>query len=89
MSRFPLRRGELVQSASNEGWTVYVPESDSLHALNESARAIWELCDGETTPDEMAEALADLTQLDRASATDEVAEALQSLKEAGLITDRE
>lgn len=89
MSQFPQKKGELLQSAGDEGWTVYEAGSDSLHVLNDSARAIWELCDGETAPEEMAEALANITQLDRASATDEVAEALRSLNEAGLVVYEE
>lgn len=74
-----------MQEAGGEGWTVYEPETDSLHVLNDTARAIWELCDGQTTPEEMADAVAQLTNLDRKAAVEEVATALRALDEAKLI----
>lgn len=74
-----------MQEAGGEGWTIYEPETDSLHVLNDSARAIWELCDAQTTPDEMADALAELTKLDREAAVEQVAAALRALQEAKLI----
>lgn len=87
MNRFPLRRGELVQSASNEGWTVYVRESDSLHVLNESARAIWELCDGETSPEEMVDAISILTGIPEQQARRDVIATMEDLAASGLVTD--
>jgi hypothetical protein len=35
-------------------------EGRALCQLNETASAVWELCDGETTPDEMIEAICGL-----------------------------
>lgn len=85
MSMQPERRGELVQSASSDGWTVYEPATDSLHVLNASAKAIWELCDGETTPSEMAEAISEVTGLEQQEASEEVAATLQQLVRLGLV----
>lgn len=85
MSNLPKRKGELVQEPSGDGWTVYEAETDSLHVLNDSARAIWELCDGETTPEEMADAVAELTELDREAAVEQVAAALRALQDARLV----
>jgi len=87
MTGHPLRRGELVQSASSEGWTVYQPETDSLHVLNDSARAIWELCDGETSPSEMATAISELTGLSVEEATRDVRSALDQLESLSLVSD--
>jgi predicted transcriptional regulator len=86
VSNYPQRRGELVQAASSDGWTVYVSETDSLHVLNDSARAIWELCDGKTSPSEMAHAISELTGLDAGHAIGEVTETLQSLERVGLVS---
>lgn len=83
----PTRRGELMQSSGTEGWTVYEPDSDSLHVLNDSARAIWELCDGQTSPSEMAEAISELTGLDLEQARQDVESTLDRLYELGLVTD--
>jgi len=87
MSTTPQRRGELLESSGTEGWAVYEPESDSLHVLNHSARAIWELCDGQTSPSEMALAISELTGLDRDEASRDVEVALERLYELGLIAD--
>jgi hypothetical protein len=85
LSNHPRRKGELVQSASSEGWTIYEPETDSLHVLNASAKAIWELCDGGTSPGEMAAAISELTGLDVESARADVDAALIALGELGLL----
>jgi hypothetical protein len=87
VSNHPQRRGEVVQSASSDGWTVYVSETDSLHVLNDSARAIWELCDGRTTIDEMVVAIALLTGIPEKTARQDVTTALSELSTLGLITD--
>lgn len=84
MSGHPLRKGELVQSETSEGWTVYESESDSLHVLNDSARAIWELCDGETSPSEMAAAISELTGLQHDQALKDVQKTLWLLDRLGL-----
>lgn len=83
----PQRRGELLESSGTDGWAVYEPESDSLHVLNDSARAIWELCDGRTSPSEMALAISELTGLGQDDASRDVDAALERLYELGLIVD--
>lgn len=85
VSDHPNRRGELMQSPGSEGWTVYEPETDSLHVLNDSAKAIWELCDGETSPSEMATAISELTGLDLDSAKRDVSATLDALAELHLL----
>lgn len=85
MIRKPMRRGELVQAPGENGWTVYVAEDDSLHLLNETARAIWELCDGETTAVEMGRAVAEMTAMTWQESIAAIEETLESLEERGLI----
>lgn len=87
MSNYPRRKGELVQSGGSDGWTVYEPEMDSLHVLNASAKAIWELCDGSTSPSEMAVAVSELTGVSLAQAESDVEETIDRLRTAGLIRD--
>lgn len=74
-----------MQSASSDGWTVYEPQTDSLHVLNDSARAIWELCDGQTSPREMADAIAELTGLNLEEAERDVETTLGRLHVLGLV----
>lgn len=87
MSRYPLKRGELLQEQSPRGWTVYEPETDSLHVLNASAKAIWELCDGNTSPSEIATAISELTGVDLERAKCDVEETLDRLSTLRLVTD--
>ena len=82
----PTKRGELVQGNSPEGWTVYEAGSDSLHVLNASAKAIWELCDGETSTREIAEAVAEIAGYGPRRALEEVLETIQVLRERGLVS---
>lgn len=75
-----------MQSPGEDGWTVYVAEDDALHVLNETARAIWELCDGKTTAEEMGRAVAEMTVMTTAESIAAIAGTLASLAERGLIT---
>ncbi|HEU4915163.1 MAG TPA: PqqD family protein [Acidimicrobiia bacterium] len=81
----PLRRGEVFQQTGQTGTAVYEAESDGLHVLNASAFAIWELCDGQTTLQEMAAAIAELTGLEIDVAATEVAATIEVLSQLGLV----
>lgn len=83
----PKRRGELSGKAGPEGWAVYEPETDSVHVLNETARAIWELCDGNTSAEEMAQAIAELTEIELDQAQRDVEQALGQLEALRLVSD--
>lgn len=86
MTDHPVKRGELIQSKTAEGWTVYDEKTDSLHLLNATAKAIWELCDGQTNPEEMAAAIAELTGADLDDIRGEVAQTLLRLSDLSLIS---
>lgn len=81
----PTRHGQAWVRRGSDDTAVYNPETGTLHRLNASALAIWELCDGATTGREMAEAVAELTTLDVAAASVDVAAALDELARQGLI----
>ena len=83
----PRRRGLLGDEIDSKVWVVTDPESGVAHSLNESALAIWHLCDGATTPSEMAIAISELTGADLATTTEDVEGTLHDLREAGLIID--
>lgn len=73
-----------VRRGSDEA-AVFNPDTGTLHSLNASALAIWELCNGSTTGREMAEAIAELTDLNIEAASVDVTTALDELAERGLI----
>lgn len=54
-------------------------------ALNETAAALWELCDGDTTVDEMVEAVCVVSSVDRHDLVADIERALGEMATAGLI----
>lgn len=83
----PQSVGEAWTRRSGDETAVY--HEESLHMLNASALAIWELCDGSTIAAEMAEAIAEVTGMDAANAEIDVRRALDDLYSGGLITIEE
>ena len=53
--------------------------------LNESAAAVWELCDGTTTVGEIVSAICDLSSIAPSRARRDVERTLAALEEAGLM----
>jgi PqqD family protein of HPr-rel-A system len=56
----PMRRPGVWLRQAGEENAVYDPLSETLHLLNDTALAIWQLCDGETSPEEMVRAICEL-----------------------------
>jgi len=54
-------------------------------ALNESAAALWELCDGSTTIDEMVVAICEVSSVPADRARDDVERTLVEFQRAGLL----
>ncbi len=81
----PMRHGQVWVQRDSDRTAVFNPDSGLLHLLNSSALAIWELCDGETSPAEMAEAIDVITGLGADTTTADVERTLRSLEDAGLI----
>jgi PqqD family protein of HPr-rel-A system len=86
MNTRPLRQGQAWMRRGSDDTAVYNPDTGTLHLLNPSAMAIWELCDGETTVEEMAVAVAELTGASTDAAESDVSAALAQLQNAGLVT---
>ena len=60
-------------------------DGEVVHILNETARAIWELCDGHTEPREMVESIVALFDAPRDTVVRDVERALAELHAAGLL----
>jgi hypothetical protein len=54
LPRLPRRRDDVLLHDETSGSLLTVPGRDAMHVLNPTARAVWELCDGQTTVDEVA-----------------------------------
>ena len=85
LRQLPKRRDD-VQLRDRGEESVLVTPSGSTYALNPTARAIWELCDGTTTIDELADAISQVFAVDRATAAADVAATIEQLRSADLVT---
>jgi hypothetical protein len=66
--------------------TIYDPGLGSVFLLNDTALAIWELCDGETTVEEMVTAVCELCGMHRDIVVEDVDRILTAFGAAGLLT---
>lgn len=78
------RRADLEVVVANDH-VVLVDHGGSRHVLNPTAHALWLLCDGATTPVEMASAVCDVFDVDGETATRDVTVALEALVRDGLV----
>jgi pyrroloquinoline quinone biosynthesis protein D len=85
-SKRPLRRSDVwIRQAGQEN-AIYDPREQSVHLLNATALAIWQLCDGQTTVEEMVRAICDLCGMHRDIVVEDVDRVLTEFGRAGLIT---
>jgi hypothetical protein len=82
----PVRRPDVWMRRAGEENAAFDSETGSVHIMNETALAIWELCDGETQPEEMVEAIVELTGLHPDIVTEDVSRILTDFDFANLIT---
>ena len=81
----PARRPDVwLRQAGNENALVD-PQNGSLHLLNETALAIWELCDGTTSTAEMVEAIVTLFNMHVDVVEEDVKRILGEFEHAGLV----
>ena len=83
---FPRQHADVLLLDEPHRSVLIAPGQDDSHVLNATARAIWELCDGETDPDEMAGAICQVFSVTPQVAQVDVTRALEQLTAAGLIT---
>jgi len=66
-------------------YLFYDRENDKVHVLNSTAREIFLLCDGERSEDDIADALAETYDLDKATAGKDTQETLNRLYDLGVL----
>jgi hypothetical protein len=64
---------------------VYNPGTGDVYLLNDTALAIWDLCDGETKPEEMMSAICEATSLPPEVVAEDVERILLEFDHAELI----
>jgi hypothetical protein len=85
LRRLPRRRPDLRFREDGYQTVLFAPDDGNGHALNPTARAVWELCDGATTIDELATAICQVFMVPRDEAITDVAGVLTQLTEAELV----
>ncbi len=80
----PTRRAD-VQFRDEDREVLVVAPQQTAYALNPMARAIWELCDGMTTIEEMTDAICQVFDVDRPTAVTDVRSVIDGLTSAGLV----
>ncbi len=88
LSKRPIRNPEVWLRKAVGETAIYDPANGAVHLLNETALAIWELCDGETTVEEMVTAVCDLCGMHRDIVVEDVDGILTAFGAAGLLTWR-
>ena len=81
-----LRRADNVISREiNNEIAVIKDDGLAVHVLNKTAARIWEMCDGETGPDEIATKLCERYDVSLERARDDVRNTLSRMMEKGLL----
>ena len=86
MTRMPKRAGTLLDEVEPGHWAIEDTDSGLVHKMNESAKAIWDLCDGATTVNEMAAAISDVTGITLEKAKGDVEMTVARLAELSLVS---
>lgn len=85
-SDLPVRHPDAVHvDAGETGHVLRRRDNGSEHLVNETALALWQLCDGATTTEEMIDGVCALFDASRESIADDIAAALDQLWRAGLV----
>lgn len=75
----------VVESEIDESVALFHPGTGRVYVLNPSAADVWRLSDGELTFDQMVAALASSYATEPQAIRDDVAAAVQRLREDGLL----
>ena len=85
LNKKPMRRADVWLRQTKGENAIYDPSAGAVHLLNETAKAIWDLCDGDTTVEEMVEAICLLTGMHRDIVVEDVDRVLTHLGAMGLL----
>ena len=84
----PVRAGAVREYPLGEEVLLFAQGRQVVHALNASAWAVWDLCDGSRTIRDMATELAQLVGRDPAALEPEIVRTVEELGKLGLVDDK-
>jgi hypothetical protein len=85
LQRLPRRRDDVRLYDRELRSYLVVPDRGVAHELNPTARAVWELCDGTTSVDELIDAIRQVFSVEREVALADVTSVVDQLAAAGLV----
>jgi hypothetical protein len=85
LSSRPCRKRGLERRTTNGQTVLIEPRGRVEHVLNDTALALWELCDGETTVEEMVVAAIGLFDAQGGRLEQDVLAALDTMTDQGLL----
>jgi hypothetical protein len=85
-TRLPRRRDDAVVREDGTATWLVAPGTGDAHILNPTARAIWELCDGATTVEELVDAIRQVFDVTPATARADVEAVIHRLESAELVS---
>jgi PqqD family protein of HPr-rel-A system len=82
----PMRRQEVwLRQVGNEN-ALFNQATGAVHLLNDTALALWHLCDGQTTQEEMVAAICEVSGLHAEVVTEDVGRTIGEFASADLVT---
>lgn len=88
LSSRPHRRSGLQLRVSGDEAVLLDASSEAVHVLNDTALALWQLCDGETTVEEMVVAAVGLFNAQERRLERDVLDALDAMASRGILDTR-
>ena len=85
LKRLPRRQPNVQLRGEGAEACLVVSSTGVKHVVNPTARAIWELCDGTTTVDELVSVICQLFDVSRTTAAADVRQVIEELEHAGLV----
>jgi hypothetical protein len=76
---------DIIARQMQEEILLYDSKKDSTHLLNPTAAAIWEMCDGTRTPEEIAKEILQVLSADRKTVRTDVERIIREFSENGLL----
>jgi hypothetical protein len=83
---YPIKKKGLRAKLVDDRAGLFDRRGAQVCVLNETALALWELCDGATAPEEMVDAVRVACGLDREVAAADIERTLTELTAAGLVS---
>ncbi len=88
-TRRPTRKERVWQRQAQGENTLYDPDTGAVLLLNDTALAIWDLCDGENLPQEMIDAICILCSMHEDVVREDVERVLGEFDRVGLLEWRD